>query len=422
MEGVKLNVEIINTGTELMLGYVVNTHAAWLGARLEELGLRVGRQITVPDGMAIRDALEESTDRASIIIVTGGLGPTSDDMTREITAELFGRNLKEDHKAKEIVTGFFKKWGRPMPEVNLRQAMVPEGAEVLDNPHGTAPGLYLPPAQGNPAIFLLPGPPHELRPMYEAEVLPRLREICGEAGIDIPAYKVFKTSGIGESLADEKVDHLLTVIPHLEVGYCAHPGAVDIRLIGTSEAVRKGGDIIRAELKEYLVNDEGLSLEETLVRLLAGKGKKIATAESCTGGLIAGRVTDVPGSSDVFEYGWVTYANKAKTAELGVFECLLDTHGAVSREVAEAMAEGALCASGADLAVAVTGVAGPGGGTEDKPVGTVWIAWATGEGVVSRKEFFPTGRKSFRERVVQSALRGVFLWLTSPELFKTGKW
>ena len=299
-----------------------------------------------------------------------------------------------------------------MAESNLKQAYAPEGAEVLDNPNGTAAGLYLPPGDSSPAVFLLPGPPSELYPMFENEVLPRLRHLCELAGIPIPECATLRTSGIGESLLHEYVDGSLTAIPGLEVGYCARPGEVDVRLIGTEEAVEQGREIVRRHLAPYLINETGEALEVSLVKVLREKGLSMATAESCTGGLIAGRVTDVPGSSSVFGFGWVTSANEAKTAELGVPASLLDSVGAVSREVAVAMAEGALRASGADLAVAVTGIAGPDGGTEDKPVGTVWIAWAGKDGrTVAKKRFFPGRRDMFRRRVVQAALTGLFHWV-----------
>ncbi len=404
-----LTVEVINTGSELLLGAVLNTHGAWLGSRLLELGLRVGRQTTVPDGGAIGFALAESAARADVVLVTGGLGPTSDDLTREAVAELFSCPLEEDERALRVLTAYFDRRALPMAESNLKQALVPRGAEVLDNPHGTAPGLYLPAGPGRPHLFLMPGPPSELYPMFEGEVIPRLRELCRRSGQASPVCLTLKTSGIGESLLHERVDALLTSLDGLEVGYCARPGEVDVRLIGGSEVVEEGREIVRRELAPWLVNEDGSSLEESLVALLAEHGKKIATAESCTGGMIASRLTDVAGASAVFEFGWVTYANEAKTAELGVSGALLDQWGAVSEPVARAMAEGALRASGADMAVAVTGIAGPGGGSEEKPVGTVWVAWAC-KGGETRAEcfFYPSRRDVFRRRVVQEALTGAF--------------
>lgn len=404
----KLRTELINTGTELLLGAVLNTHGAWLGQELFKYGLRVDRQMTVPDGNSIREALTDSVNRADIIILTGGLGPTSDDLTREIVSELFQLPLSLDEKAMSVTRAYFEKRGIQMAASNEKQAMVPEGAEVLDNPNGTAPGLFLPPSEFRPAVFLLPGPPSELYPMFEREVVPRLKVLCEKAGIVIPELLTIKTSGIGESLLHEKVDALLGGIAGLEVGYCARPGEVDVRLIGEKEAVICGRDIVRQYVSEYIVNETGEALEETLVQKLKVKGWKLATAESCTGGLIAGRVTNVAGVSSVFGFGWVTYANEVKTQELGVSAAVLESVGEVSREVAVAMAEGALRESGADVSVAVTGFAGPGGGTLDKPVGTVWIAWAQKDGcTVAKQKFYPGSREMFRRRVVQEALTGV---------------
>lgn len=404
----KLRTEVINTGTELLLGAVLNTHGAWLGRELLKYGLRVDRQMTVPDGDSIREALTESVNRADIIILTGGLGPTSDDLTREIVSELFQLPLSLDEKAMSVTRAYFEKRGIPMATSNVRQAMVPEGAEVLDNPNGTAPGLFLPPSESRPALFLLPGPPAELYPMFEREVVPHLKVLCEKAGMMIPECLTIRTSGIGESLLHEKVDALLGGIAGLEVGYCARPGEVDVRLIGGEEAVICGRDIVRQYVSEYIVNETGEALEETLVQKLKVKGWKLATAESCTGGLIAGRVTNVAGVSSVFGFGWVTYANEVKTQELGVSAAVLESVGEVSREVAVAMAEGALRESGADVSVAVTGIAGPDGGMPDKPVGTVWIAWAQKDGcTVAKRKFYPGQREMFRRRVVQEALTGV---------------
>lgn len=402
--------EIINTGTELMLGYVLNTHGAWLGSRMEELGLRVERQTTVPDGMPVWDALKEAAERSPILIVTGGLGPTSDDVTREIAAKLFDRELVDSPAAMLVLKSYFEKRNREMSPSNLKQAKILEGSEVLDNPNGTAPGLYLPPGPANPAVFLLPGPPQELHPMFYAHVRPRLEALCHAANVEIPIYKTFKTVGIGESLLSDRVDMLLTSIPGLEVGYCAHPGEVDVRLIGSLSSVEEGSKIIHSELGDFLVDSEGSSLEEALVALLKEKGLVLSTAESCTGGMIAARITDVPGSSSVFKYGWVTYADEAKNRTLGVDADMLKTKGAVSEEVARAMAEGALEQAKADIAVAVTGFAGPEAGTdEEPPVGTVWIAWARkGRATIAKKYYYPNGRAVFRKLVVLAALTGVF--------------
>ena len=401
-----MRIEILNTGTELLLGTTLNSHGAWMGLELMKLGLRVERQTTVPDGEAVRDAIKESIERADVLIVTGGLGPTSDDLTREATAEAMGIELMEDEHARRCVEEFFEKLGREMPESNLKQALIPCGAEVLPNPNGTAPGVYVPPrlGQGEPcAVFLLPGPPNELYPMYHAEVPHRLRALA-DLATDYSMCEL-RFTGVGESSFHEKLDAKLHAIEGLEVGYCARPSEVDLRLMGAAESIESAKSVVLSEFNEQLVSDDGRSIEQVVVDQLIEKNMKLALAESCTGGLISSRVTDVSGASQIFTHGFITYANEAKRDVLGVYQALLDTHGAVSQEVAEAMAEGALKVSGSDLALSVTGVAGPSGGTDEKPVGTVWLALAAkGQVTQSVKAFYPRDRATIKAMVSQKAL------------------
>lgn len=411
-----MHIEILNTGTELLLGNTVNTHAAWFGRELFKLGLRIQRQTTVPDGEAIRDAITESVARADVLIITGGLGPTSDDLTREITAEVLGLDLITDEAALRSLENFFALRGRPMAQANLKQALIPVGADVLPNPQGTAPGVYVPPrlnGRSNCAVFLLPGPPRELYPMYQNEVAPRLRAISGAQ--DPPAVLELKFTGIGESDFHQGIDSRLEQIPGLEYGYCAHIGEVDLRLIGSPVVLEQARAIAMEQFQPFLISDDGASLEATVVRLLREKSLKLATAESCTGGLISNRITDVPGSSAVFTHGFVTYANEAKISLLGITPAELETHGAVSETVACKMAAGALHASGADISVAVTGIAGPGGGTPEKPVGTAWIALATKESPATAFQVFhPRNRHDFKQSVSQAALEAVRRKITTP--------
>lgn len=387
----------------------LNTHGAWFGQQLLRLGLRVARQTTVPDGEAIEHALEECVKRVDVVIVTGGLGPTSDDLTREATSKVLGIALMEDEAAMRSLEGFFAMRGRVMAASNRKQALVPVGADVLPNPNGTAPGVYVPPrlnGVANCAVFLLPGPPRELYPMFEAEVVPRLVALAGVE--TIPVVRELRFTGIGESDFHQGVDERLAGIEGLEVGYCARVGEVDLRLIGTEAGVWEGREIALKEFGGYLVTEDGRDLEAVVIGACGDKGWRVATAESCTGGLIADRLTDVAGSSAVYTHGWVTYANEAKRDQLGVGQDLLDEYGAVSEPVVRAMAKGALVRSGAQVAVAVTGIAGPGGGSEDKPVGTVWIGWALEDGRVWAKRYFhPRNRKDFKLAVSQTALEGV---------------
>jgi nicotinamide-nucleotide amidase len=409
MDALAMRIEIINTGTELLLGNTLNTHGAWFGRELFKLGLRINRQTTVPDGDAIREALAEAVLRSDAVIVTGGLGPTSDDLTREITAEVLGLELIMDEAALRSIENFFALRDRPMVDANRKQALAPVGADVLANGNGTAPGVYVPPrlnGSSHCAVFLLPGPPRELYPMFHDEVVPRLKALAGVE--EVSDALVLKFTGIGESDFHDGIDQRLSEVSGLEYGYCAHIGEVDLRLIGSPAALAKGREIALERFEGFLISDDGASMEETVVRLLRGRGMKFATAESCTGGLISDRITDVAGASEVFTHGFVTYANEAKIGLLGVAAAAIASHGAVSEEVAKQMAEGALRASCADIAVAVTGIAGPAGGTAEKPVGTAWLAVAGKDGLtVAAKVYHPRNRKDFKLAVSQAALEAV---------------
>ena len=395
-------VEILNTGTELLFGSVINTHLSYLAQQLFPLGLRVQRQLTIPDGDSIGDAIIESARRCEVILVTGGLGPTTDDITREIVSELTGRPLRLDDSILQKISQRFKKRGLTMTDRTARQAFVPDGATELANDHGTAPGLYLPAQNGIPHLFLFPGPPRELRPMFKTYALPILRSLVGNHDLDARTYR---TTGLGESQVERIIGERLLTIPGLELGYCARMGEVDVRVIGSQLAVKAASELIERELGDYIVTTEDKELEDIVVELLTMKKATLAIAESCTGGLLASRITDVPGSSLVFIEGNVTYSNEAKTRTLSVSPELLSTVGAVSEEVARAMAGGALKRSGATYALSTTGIAGPGGGTDLKPVGTVFIGLASrGGATLVEKEFFPTDRPSFKRICTQHAL------------------
>ena len=397
-----MRIEVLNTGTELMLGNVLNKHLGSIAQALFPLGLRIQRQITVPDGEAIRDVMREAFPRADVLLVTGGLGPTTDDITRELTVELLGLELEHDEVVWQHIVERFRVRGLTMSPRNARQAMRPREATVLHNPNGTAPGLYFPATPGVPHIFLLPGPPRELLPMLHDQVVPLLAPLV-PAGVR-HEMRTFRVLGLGESGVEELVGEDLLALG-LEVGYCARPGEVDVRLIGTPEVLDRAEPLVRGKLGGSIFTADQRSLEQVLVETLILKSKTLATAESCTGGCVANLLTDVPGASRVFLAGYVTYANAAKTAALGVDAALIAEHGAVSEPVARAMASGALRVSGADFALATTGIAGPGGGTDAKPVGTVFIALAMrgGEGVVQR-HVFKTDRVTFKHRTAQTAL------------------
>jgi len=396
-------VEVLNTGTELLLGEVINTHAAWLGRQLFPLGLRISRQTTVPDGEAIRQALAETFGRADIVLVTGGLGPTTDDITREAVAELLGLRLEADDGILQKIEARLAAFRFDLRARMLRQTMVPEGATILPNEHGTAPGLYLPKAGSAPHIFLFPGPPRELQPMFLASALPLLRTLCG--GLPERECRVYRIVGLGESAVEELVGLGLSRRADLEVGYCARPNEVDLRIIGPKAVLEEVEPAILQAVGDHLVSQNGAQIERWVVERLRESGSTVATAESCTGGLLAHRITNVPGASEVFTRGYVTYSNDAKTSDLGVPDALVAAHGAVSEPVACAMADGCLAKSGSRFALSITGIAGPGGGTPEKPVGTVFIAMAQkGKPTACRQFHFPRDRETFKQLASQSAL------------------
>ena len=398
-----MRVEIINTGTELLLGRVANTHLAFLAQSLFSLGLRVERQVTVPDGVAIAEALADAMTRADLVIVTGGLGPTSDDITRAAAAEAFGRKLIFHPEILDGIASKFARRNLVMNDLQRSQALIPEGGVAIGNSNGTAPGLII--GNDKTVAVLLPGPPRELRPMWTEEALPWLRKKFAHRLAPVHEATLH-ILGVGETRVQILIEDEVKALGPVEVGYCARPGEVDLRLIAAEEnLVRKASDLARAKLGDAIYAEGVETMEQDVVQLAKTAGKTFATEESCTGGQVANRITNVPGSSDIFRYGWVTYANEAKIAELGVSAALLEKHGAVSAEVAQAMAEGALRGSRADLAVSVTGIAGPTGGTPDKPVGLVYFALActNGKTEVTRRNLVPS-REIFKYMASQIAL------------------
>src|SRR5438552_1533054 len=400
-------VELINTGSELMLGRVLNTHQQWLCRELANLGYVVSRQVAVADTAAeIQVAVRESLARAELTITTGGLGPTSDDLTRDLVAVMLGKKLCEDPAVLAHIKGFFEIRNRPMPERTRVQALIPEGALVLPNPHGTAPGLAMKiepnpfRSDGKPAwLLMLPGPPRELRPMFTDSVVPLLRRELPLAVAFVSA--TLRITGLGESLVEERIKEPLVdlVAAGLEVGYCARPGQVDVR-VGARGAeaetqIRAAQKIVQERLHEHIFASEDEELSSVVIALLRERRQTLALAESCTGGYIANQLTNVPGASAVFLAGLVTYSNAAKQKFLGVADETLAQHGAVSEPVAREMAEGARRQAGSDYALSVTGIAGPGGGTSAKPVGTVFIGLAGPFKTVVVQNLNPYDRETF---------------------------
>jgi nicotinamide-nucleotide amidase len=411
-----LNIEIINTGTELMLGLVLNTHHQWLCQRLGAEGYEVSRQLAIPDTAdAILEAVRESLARADFIIVTGGLGPTSDDRTRDMIAQLLGRKLILNEAIYGKLKAFFAERNRPMSENNLAQAQVPEGAMVLDNPNGTAPGLAIEVpnnhfrADGKKSwIVMLPGPPRELHPMFVDRVLPLLRREFPLDGQFVS--RTLRTTGLGESAVEDKIAPALHQFEKggLVLGYCAHMGEVEVRLTARGDAASKliadAESVVREKLGSHVYGIERESLAAVVVRLLTERKQFIATAESCTGGYVANAITNISGASAVFSSGWVTYSNEAKQRFLGVSADTLAKHGAVSEPTVREMAEGARATVASDYALAITGIAGPTGGTLDKPVGTVFIALATGRHTFVLNPVNRYDRETFKQVTCRQAL------------------
>ena len=402
-----MKLEVVTIGTELVLGLTLDTNAADLGRALAAAGAEIVRHVSVPDRPAdIRAAVAEALDRSGFVIVTGGLGPTRDDMTKVEVAALFGKPLRLDEAVLKSLEARFRRLGRPMPAVNRTQAEVPEGAIVLPNPRGTAPGLWLEDSRGRVAV-LLPGVPSEMRGLLVDEVLPRVAQRVGSRRVVLS--RTLRTTGVPESALAERIGAVEDDIAPLTLAYIPSIVGVDLRLTAWSlppdEAERRlaeTGAGLRARLDDHCYGENEADLAAVVLDLL--RGKRLAVGESCTGGLIAGRITAVPGASDVFVGGVVAYANGVKTDLLEVPAATLETHGAVSEEAVRAMAEGVQRRFAADAGLAVTGIAGPGGGTPEKPVSTVWLAARLGSTTRAVKRVFPGDRGEIRGRAAQAAL------------------
>jgi nicotinamide-nucleotide amidase len=377
-----LKAELVFVGTELLLGEILNTNAQYLSQQLALLGVDVYHQQVVGDNPErLAAVFRQALGRCDVVIASGGLGPTMDDITREVAAEVAGRPLAIDPDLLKGLESWFAGRGRSMPPNNARQAMVPQGATILPNDRGTAPGLIIPADDGK-AIILLPGPPIELRPMFDGQVIPYLARQMG-ATPQVLVSRTLRFIDIGESALEDALKDLIAAQSDPSIAPYAKTGEVHLRL-ATKAADQAEGlariapveAAIRERVGQHIYGLDNTSLEEAVGQLLLERGMMVATAESCTGGLIAKRVTDVAGSSAYIGMGLVTYSNEAKMQLLGVPAETLAAHGAVSEETVRAMAEGALRVSGAHVAVAVSGIAGPGGGTADKPVGTVCVGLA----------------------------------------------
>ncbi len=404
-----MDLELVTIGAELLLGLTIDTNAADLARALASVGARVVRKTTVSDdAAAIRDAVAAALGRTRFVITTGGLGPTNDDVTKQAVADLYGVRLVPDDAYLARLEERWRRLGRAgaMPVANRSQAMVPEGATVLPNPQGTAPGLWL--EDGRGVVVLLPGVPHELRALAADEVAPR---VARRAGGSVVLSRVLRTTGIAESQLADRIGPVEPQLRPATLAYLPSFDGVDLRVTvwggprGEGEALLgRAVDTIRPLLVPWYYGGDGADLAAVVLDRSRGAGGRLATAESCTGGLVAARLTAIAGASATFVGGVVAYDNEVKTRELGVAQELLATHGAVSEPVVLAMADGARARFGADTAVAVSGVAGPDGGTPDKPVGTVWLAGSYRDVRRTVRLGLPGDRAEIRARATQAAL------------------
>ncbi len=383
--------EILCVGTELLLGDIVNTNATFLSQRLAELGISVFRHTAVGDNPArLKAALADALSHADLVITSGGLGPTYDDLTKETVAEYFDAPMELDAHSLERIEGYFKRVGRVMTDNNRKQAMMPKGAVIFDNDYGTAPSLAISGGENDSkTVIMLPGPPSELVPIFREKIMPYLRDRSDRVLVSRNVH-IF---GMGESMVESKIEDIMKNSTNPTVAPYCKEGEVRLRVTASAESEDKAremcDDVIEkisaTEVGEYIYGVDIGSLERAVVEFLRARGLTVAFAESCTGGLVAKRITDVPGCSDVFMGSCVTYANEAKMRLVGVKAETLERYGAVSAETAREMARGARERIGSDIAVSITGIAGPGGGTAEKPVGTVYLGISTKNGEDFRK-------------------------------------
>lgn len=399
--------EILTVGTELLLHGQRDTNSAELCDLLTGLGFQVDRRVAVADDLEpLTDAIRGAADRASLVVSTGGLGPTGDDRTREGLARAFGRSLRLDPALLDQLEARFRSWGREMPRSNRRQALMPDGAEALPNREGTAPGLWLEAGAG--VVLALPGPPAEMRSVLDGRIQERLRERFRPPAV---ARRVILTSGLAESALEDRIGEVYARERRAQLTILASPGQVVLRILArdpdprrAERAAERLARTLASRLGEAVVATEEATLAAVVGERLRATGRTLSVAESCTGGMLGEELTRNPGSSDFFLGGVVAYGDRAKEALLGVPPETLQARGAVSEETARAMAEGARDRFGSDYALSITGIAGPGGGRPDKPVGTICLAVAAAEGTVSRRRVLPGGRNRVRRWAVAAVL------------------
>ena len=404
--------EIVTVGTEILLGNIVNTNSAYLAVECANLGLTVYYQSVVGDNEErMKAVIRTALDRSDVVILTGGLGPTEDDLTKEVTAEVMGMPLVEDAHSRERIERYMKEYKknnsqRRITSNNYKQALIPEGALVLDNHNGTAPGLIL--EKDGKIAILLPGPPVELKPMFTEEVYPYLRKKQPE----IIYSQVVKICGIGESQVAEDIQDMIQAQTNPTIAPYAKIGEVHLRITAKASDEKEGKKLIKPVVRELkrrfgrniFATEAEKTLEEAVVDMLRDQQLTLALAESCTGGEIAARIVNVPGASQVFTHGFVTYSNRAKRKCLGVKKATLKLEGAVSAKCAKEMAKGGCNAAEADICLSITGLAGPDGGTKETPVGTVFMGCCFNGKVVTREFHFTGNRTKIRQQATAHAL------------------
>ena len=402
----QVTVEILNIGDELLLGIRTNSHLTYLGKQLSLLGLKINHCQVVPDNAdAIQAAFAMASERSDIVIATGGLGPTEDDLTRESLAKLLGHKLIYNESIFDSIKDRFLKLGRTVSEIHKKQCYQIEGSQILKNERGTAPGLLV--KQDTCTIILLPGPTHELIPMFEKEVLPYVRNnVCAQVD---QTYIQLRTCGIGESTVEEVVSPIVKQCGFAEIAFCVHLGIVDVRLSLSDkskevEQLEQVAEACRHALGDHFVGYGDISLSQVIFQKLREHQKTLAVAESCTGGLLGNAFTDIPGASKVFQGGVICYANEVKISQVSVPEEIIDQHGAVSGECAIAMASGVAENLSSDYGLSITGFAGPEGGNKENPVGTIHIGFHSSFGIWAKSVRYLGGRMDVKARAVNAAL------------------
>ena len=402
-----MHVEVISVGDELLIGQTVNTNASWIGEQLINIGVHLEWVTTVGDSEErLSQALRIAESRADVVLITGGLGPTHDDVTKKVVADYFESQLVMNQEILEHVKERFRRRGFDMARVNEGQALVPDKAEIMRNELGTAPGMIF--RRNGASVFVMPGVPREMKGMMKNYVLPMLKKQAGGLAVRI---KNLMTTAVPESTLYERLDNLNEIEKYVHVAFLPNLFGVKIRLMAKADSENEAVDklqraekLVRDKINRDIFADEQVSLEEAIAKLLIERGETLAVAESCTGGMISNRLTNISGSSQFFERGVISYSNDAKIQMLGVPEKLIKADGAVSAEVARTMAEGVRNLASTDYGMSVTGIAGPTGGTAEKPVGLVYVGYADARGSSVEKHTFANDRIGNKQRSVQAAL------------------